>query len=252
MEKVAIRKETFLSDEAGAMRLLKSNGVTIIPAFYDSDKLKKLNSEFDRLLEAKEPWIKKMDYSNGRAVSVWTKDMEAGLYPETLKTFTDPLMQRITSAYLGEKVRSNIGIYFVNDVVGTKHHANDLHFDVERSLKFFIYLTDTTKENGAFFCAPGSHLRSSEIRKKWKDKVSYGNREISRSLPVKEEEVIPLEGAAGTLIIFDTDVFHRAGFVDKGERRVMRGFSDIVSPSVGKSDQAGSSFLKRIFKKLGA
>ena len=247
--KITLNAASFLSSEAKTIDILKKFGVAIIPGFYQAEATCNLNSEFDRILENKEPWVKKMDYSNGSAVSVWKKDLEAAVYPETHNTFSAPFMERITKAYLGEKVRSNIGIYFVKDVVGTKHHANDLHFDVERSLKFFIYLNDTTAENGAFFCAPSTNLRAAEMRKKWGDKVSYDNRELSRDLPVKEEEVIPIEGEAGSLIIFDTDVFHRAGFVHKGERRVMRGFSDIVSvPHSVKKENP--SFFRRIFNKL--
>ena len=38
----------------------------------------------------------------------------------------------------------------------------------------------------------------------------------TRFVPLEfESEQIPLEGKAGTLIIFDTDVFHRAGKVER-------------------------------------
>jgi len=40
---------------------------------------------------------------------------------------------------------------------------------------------------------------------------------------VKPEEIFSIEGPAGTLIIFSTDVFHRAGIVSEGQRHVMRG-----------------------------
>ena len=65
--------------------------------------------------------------------------------------------------------------------------------------------------------------KSEKIRKKYGNKISYENRHLTRQLDYKKEQIIPIEGKAGDLIIFNTDVWHRAGIVKKGERKVMRG-----------------------------
>jgi ectoine hydroxylase-related dioxygenase (phytanoyl-CoA dioxygenase family) len=72
---------------------------------------------------------------------------------------------------------------------------------------------------------------------------------LSRDLPFTEEEMVAVEGSAGTLIVFDTDVFHKTGNVVSGERRVMRSFSTIVSVPMVKSEAPKKSFLQRIFGK---
>ena len=203
---------------------LKDYGIAIIPSFVESTARQSLLKEFEHILgnEEKEA-ISKFPYSNGRGAKVTRDLLNSVELPTTQKVFSDPLMREITDQFWGKASNLNYEIFVVNDVVGTKHHANDLHFDVVPTFKFFIYLTDTTAENGAFSCVPGSHKMAAEIREKLGDKISYKNRELSRDLPVTEEDVISIEGKAGTLIIFTTETFHRAGTVSKGERKVMRG-----------------------------
>ncbi|HLG02693.1 MAG TPA: phytanoyl-CoA dioxygenase family protein [Bacteroidia bacterium] len=229
-------------DSPELITALHKYGTVLVDSFYNVEVVTRLNSEFDQFLQNREPYIIKLDYSNGRAIKFLISELDSNLYPETYRTFKASFMDELVRTYLGVDMKANISVFAVNDVVGSKHHANDLHFDVQRSLKFFIYLTDTMVENGAFFCAPGSNAAAAALRKKYGSAISYENRELSRELPVNEEDVIPLEGKAGTLIIFDTDVFHRAGKVHRGERRVLRGQSSYV-PIPGKKP----SLLKRIF-----
>jgi ectoine hydroxylase-related dioxygenase (phytanoyl-CoA dioxygenase family) len=161
-------------------------------------------------------------------------------------------MQSITDAYLGKGFQSNQKIFVVKDVVGNSHHANDLHFDVQRTLKFFLYLGDTTAKNGAFSCIPGSHLITDKIRKENSDKISYENREFSRMLPYDPKDIISVEGNAGSLIIFDTDVFHQAGKVSDGERWVMRGQSEPIPSTIPKANQQQKqqSFFQKLKNKF--
>lgn len=228
---------------------LKNWGIVVLPNFYSETELIPLRKEFDSLLDEEDKAIvKKMDYSLGKGVIAYKKSLNKIKHSATLNIFANPEMDKLTKKYLGQEVDYNSEIFVVKDVVGSKHHANDLHFDVLSTFKYFIYLTDTTVENGAFTCVPGSHRRTAEIRKKLGSKISFENRELSRDLPYTEEEVIPIEGKAGTLIIFDTDVFHKAGFVSKGERCVMRGHNRI-SPGE-KSSKENTSILSKLKSKL--
>jgi hypothetical protein len=249
-EAITISPEDFNSNRPLVMKLLKQYGVIRVPGYYGGEDLQGLNAEFNRLLECKEPYLKRMDYSVGKGSSVAGSALDKTDYPYTWKTYHAPFMNEIVSEYFERTdVNPVLGIYFVLDVVGSAHHAQNLHFDVERSLKYFIYLTDTSTQNGAFVCAPGSKTVSDSIRKKYVGKINYDNRELSRDLPFTEEEMVAVEGSAGTLIVFDTDVFHKTGNVVSGERRVMRSFSTIVSVPMVKSEAPKKSFLQRIFGK---
>ena len=128
--------------------------------------------------------------------------------------------------------------------MGSKHVANDMHFDVTPTFKYFLYLTDTTHENGAFTCVPKTHKITQEIREKEGSNITQKNMAITRQLPFKEAEAIPVEGEAGTLIIFTTETFHKAGIVSKGER-----FGDARATAVLPQYARKRGLLKRILGK---
>ena len=227
-------------------KILEDKGVFKIDSFVPEKALIGLNQEFDEFLSKEHKGAKHTQYSKGRCAKVITNEYNKNDFPSTQSFFSNKEFKIIAKKHLGNKVNLNTEIFVVEDVVGSKHIANDLHYDVQNTLKFFLYLIDTTKENGAFTCVPGSHLYTKKYREVYKDKISYENRYLTRELDTKKsKEKISIEGKAGTLIIFDTDVWHQAGFVSKGTRRVMRGHTRLASQS-----NQNLSLLKRIRKKL--
>ncbi len=153
-------------------------------------------------------------------------------------------MHEFKNNYLTKKSDLNAAIFIAKDVVGAKHVANDMHFDVIPTLKFLIYLTDTTESNGAFTCVPGTHEQTKSIRKNNNNKINFENREFTRDLKYKDSDIIPIVGKAGTLIIFTSETFHKAGNVSEGERKIMRGHSRLPKFDPNKSIK---SKLKRLF-----
>ena len=73
-------------------------------------------------------------------------------------------------------------ILLLKMLLDPKHFANDLHYDVVNTLKFFLYLSDTKTSNGAFSCVPGSHILTREYRVKHGIKLNYENRYLTREL----------------------------------------------------------------------
>lgn len=240
------------ADDILILEKLQEHGVAIVEDYVKKDMLEKLNHEFNKLLDGHIPnsGAKVNPYSNGRCIILSPHQMPVDSYPAIKETFEADFMLRVKNAYLGPQAGLNTEIFVVNDVVGTKHHANDLHFDVRPTFKFFLYLTDTTEENGAFSCVPGSHQRTKKIRERLGSKISYKNRELSRDLPYTEDEIIPLEGSAGTLIIFTTETFHRAGRVHSGERRVMRGHCRLPKDQP-RSDKSLRFRFQRVLQRFG-
>lgn len=225
---------------------LKKDGISIIDSFASNEQLELLNQEFDDFLNKENTGVKHTPYSKGRCARVITKEYNKYDFPSTNIFFSNKDFHNIASQHLGNKVNLNTEIFIVEDVVGSKHIANDLHYDVENTLKFFLYLTDTKKENGAFTCVPGSHKFTKHYRQTHKDKICYENRYLTRELDSeKSKKKISIEGKAGTLIIFDTDVWHQAGFVSKGTRRVMRGHTRVKI----KTDQHFGLF-KMVWRKI--
>ncbi|MDA7803428.1 phytanoyl-CoA dioxygenase family protein [Crocinitomix sp.] len=231
--------------------VLKENGIAVIEEFYDLDTVKELIKEFNFILSNEISGVSKFDYSVGQCKIINKLECDFANFKKTQEIFYRNDFQDIADAYLKVNNELNKEIFVVKDIVGSKHHANDLHFDVVSTFKFFIYLTDTNEENGAFSCVPGSHKRTAKIREELGDDISYENRELTRKLPYTEDEVISVNGKAGTLIIFDTDVFHKAGNVIKGERLVMRGHTRPIKTEASSSQNPRkASIIQRILRKI--
>ena len=205
------------------LNTLRNYGVVVVNEFLNEDALILLNREFDQMkASADTSYLTNFDYSNGVGKKLLPYKISDSSLEVTKKLFLDDeVIKAVAQAYFNDPYTLNEEIYVVNDVVGTKHHANDLHFDVIPTLKFFLYLTDTDASNGAFYCVPGSHNYAKDLRKT--TNISFSEREVTRNLPMENRVAIPIEAPAGTLIIFSTDTFHKAGSVSQGERRVIRG-----------------------------
>lgn len=209
---------------------LNENGFYVLDSYLEKSEVENLLVEFEELISKDHVGAQLTPYSEGKCVRIFKHEYEKAKFPKTTELFYNESFERISAEYLQEAPNLNETIFAVKDVVGSKHIANDLHYDVLKTLKFFVYLTDTTVKNGAFTCVPGSHKRTLEYRKEKGDEISFDNRYLSRELDVDDfPPEIPIEGKAGTLIIFDTDVWHRAGIVSEGDRKVMRGHTRPLS-----------------------
>lgn len=212
------------SDIDHISKLLDQFGVAIIPKYLKNGDLRDLLAEFHDFTDTDDTEYKKSTpYSSGKCIRVDRPKINKKRFPKTEEVFSSDFMRKLTDEFWSPDAFLNKEIFIAKDIKGTKHVANELHFDIMPTFKFFLYLTDTTVENGAFSCVPGSHKLSHKIRIEKGDKISFSNREESRDLPVDKDDIVPIEGKAGSLIIFTTETFHKAGIVSKGERLIMRG-----------------------------
>lgn len=164
--------------------------------------------------------------------------------------FSKPWMKELFLMY-----NKNISKGFFNSIYSTYDYKFDgsigrngyLHFDRNVSLKYFLYLNDVTQENGAFFIQPNSHKLGRDLREKaWGKLIPTPNDNLCKKLFLKffakhfrdiknrieldyselydSNKLIPVEGKAGTLIVFDSDIFHQGGRINKQgmERIVLR------------------------------
>lgn len=125
-----------------------------------------------------------------------------------------------------------IDIFITHEFKSTQNLAANgkLHFDKLNTLKFMFYLTDTDKNSGAFSVSPNSHLLGAQLRNNtWKNAKLYAGGGDQYSLvknKVNEEfnlkkETYPIESKSGTIIVFDTDIFHMGGVVQPGKERLL-------------------------------
>ena len=109
----------------------------------------------------------------------------------------------------------NIDVFQTLDTPDTKHVAQEPHFDRIPTLKFMLYVNDISNDNGAFALSASTHhwvkTNFPLPRPSYHDPDYFKK---SRELPKPIiENLKPIEGKAGTLIIFHTDTIHNQGLV---------------------------------------
>lgn len=115
-------------------------------------------------------------------------------------------------------------IMLTYDFKNIKERNQWLHFDRWRSLKAMVYLTDVDASSGPFSIVPESQKEGAELRRKFNN-LPYEKRpnRIEIDFPDLYIEPQKILGKAGTLILFDSDTFHKGGDISKNkERKLIR------------------------------
>ena len=110
------------------------------------------------------------------------------------------------------------------DTPQSNHIAQDPHFDRIKTLKFMLYINDLKHDNGAFCLSSASN---NWVKKQFSDlRPNHDNKnylEKTREIPTLIiNNLKPIEGNAGTLIIFNTDCVHHQGIVHKESCKILR------------------------------
>lgn len=149
--------------------------------------------------------------------------------------FNDPNFKKITSMYLKEHSYDfNANVFSTKDYKTDKGLARNgyLHFDRSHMFKFFVYLSDVDENSGPLSVVPKSHLIGKKLRESFQEKAN-NYEEIKNRIKLdfpelyKQNEIIPILGKMGSLIIFDTDIFHKGGETNGKERLIIRGHTKI-------------------------
>tara|TARA_B100000941_G_C28124877_1_gene359925 strand:- start:151 stop:582 length:432 start_codon:yes stop_codon:yes gene_type:complete len=115
-------------------------------------------------------------------------------------------------------------IFRTFDTKNSNHVAQIPHFDKLPTLKFMLYVNNIDESNGSFCLSPGSHKWVDETFGKYRffQKSKQYNK-ISREIP-KEiiDRLQPINGKAGTIIIFYTNCIHHQGIVEQESCKIVR------------------------------
>ncbi|MHA1972807.1 MAG: phytanoyl-CoA dioxygenase family protein [Candidatus Hodarchaeales archaeon] len=147
--------------------------------------------------------------------------------PKFRDIFLSKNLTTITKGYLGDTCVENLQIfatyeYKILEEGKDKPRNSYWHFDPYHSLKYFIYLTDTTIENGCLKVMPETIHITKEIRKQ-KSFADICDKGYDMSqLVLDDSETVNLEAKAGDMVVFDTDLFHvGSNLQKKGAERMV-------------------------------
>lgn len=136
-------------------------------------------------------------------------------------------MRKLHDLYTGRSNTYGMNVFATHDYKFTGELARNgwLHFDRHWRLKFFLYLTDIDVSSGAFSCSVGSRFAGATLREKAWEQPQY--EDVKNRIGLDYPELLDkyptesVEGKAGTLIVFDTDTFHKGGKCDEGRERLI-------------------------------
>jgi len=117
-----------------------------------------------------------------------------------------------------------IDVFKTLDTPNSKHIAQEPHFDRIPSLKFMLYVNDISIDNGAFELSASTHhwvKKTFPLPRPSFDDLEYFKKTRKLPKPIIDN-LKPIEGKAGTLIIFHTDTIHNQGLVNNGQCRIIR------------------------------
>ena len=196
---------------------LKKDGCFVVKNAISKEDLKLLKKEIlDKCSTGKTYEFGKL-YRGGN-IEQYNKD--SAIY----KFFTQSWMKDLTKSYTSQPFGRSI--IATHDYINTNDWARQgwLHFDKQKSFKFFLYLTDVDASCGALNLSPGSVQEGEKLNKYLNANNLYeSNRKLETSYPelVAKYPSEAIEGHAGTLIVFDTDTFHKGGVVAEGKERLI-------------------------------
>ena len=134
-----------------------------------------------------------------------------------------PLILKTANRFFQSK-NLKIDVFQTLDTPKSNHIAQKPHFDRLPTLKFMLYLSDVSIDNGALELSSSSHhwvQKTFPLPRPKFDDTKYFKKTRELPKPILEN-LKPIEGKAGTLIIFHTDTIHRQGIVNTGECRIIR------------------------------
>jgi len=202
--------------------IIKEEGVFIVENFIMGDDLKNLHDEVLELCKKEGGNYEFGRNYRGPSIDEFKNDSYIK------KTFNQKWLKSLDKEYRNTNKGFSSAIYATWDYKNDNGLARNgwLHFDRQNCLKYFIYLTDIDKTNGALNLSPKSRKKGEELRKTaWNESKDYNSvlNRIELNYPdlLEEYPFFPIEYPAGTLIVFDTDTFHKGGLCETDKSRLI-------------------------------
>jgi ectoine hydroxylase-related dioxygenase (phytanoyl-CoA dioxygenase family) len=210
----------------GIVQKLKRWGIAVLPSLLPADLMVHLERDFQAVMRDRmklSARFKVDELPDAACVRFVTEKMDDRIYPAISGLFRSPVLRAISDAYLdGNPYQFNHQIFVHRTDETSTPLSGALHFDVTRMLKFWVYLSDGTMDNGAMRAVPGSHFYLSKQRRRYSDNLVEKSK-IPNVVDPAVFRAIPITGPAGTLFVFDTDIAHGAlPVMPGGQRRIVR------------------------------
>ena len=198
---------------------IKNEGFYLFDDFLEKNYVDQLNQEFEKVIKNKE---NSLNDKNANTIQVRYFD-KLNLFDEnltnTLSVFNNDQFRKIIHKLYRTRFFYNNQIFFQQTNLTNKPAAGEVHFDILHQYKIWIFLNDVDESNGPIEIFPKSHIENKITRlKNYKDAKRFDNRanRIDKLIGKK------IKANSGSILIFDSDLFHRATSVKRGSRKMIK------------------------------
>ncbi len=212
------------------LKSIQENGYCITPKF-NTEEVSIIKSElmeiYDTMPDYSSLYSKSKLDENSYTYGKHLRFGSLNEIPKFKSVFLSKNLSSVTKGYLGNNCHEAMQIFSTHEYMvmeeGKEKPRNSFwHFDPYYALKYFIYLTDTTIENGCLRVIPNSLENTKKLRNKIPFNEICDGGYIVEHLINKCEEPINLEAKSGDLVVFDTDLFHvGSNLQKKGAERMV-------------------------------
>ena len=213
-------------DKDAIIASLTKYGIAVIHNYVTGERLEKLKQESLELLGVKTDDRLQIDECAMQRMGL--ANFNANKYPTMSSLTKDEIFSHVTKDFFHPYSHQLENIYIHRDV--NKMAFNSVwHIDPVITVKFYVYLNDVDKTNGAFKYNLGSH-REGYYRLMYKRHTG----DTHPTFGIPEDEIlneVNVEAKAGSMLIFNPIGTHSAGKIEKGkERFVIRYHYTTVPP----------------------
>jgi ectoine hydroxylase-related dioxygenase (phytanoyl-CoA dioxygenase family) len=214
------------------LKSINENGYALVPNFFNVNEVKNIRNKLLSIYAQYELGDQielpgkstHHQYSTGKSMRIYPSAYDN--FAEFVR-FKESWLTQLTNTFFegannkGLQVFSSYETLSYNEVNELPRNSY-MHVDPYHSLKFFSYLTNTTKENGALQVIPGTSWIGRRIREEnnIEDLLNSDLYTFKKSKYYDsnlENKIEYVEGNAGDLVILDTDVIHCGGILLKPE-----------------------------------
>lgn len=200
---------------------LKKDGIAVLPDFLTPEQVAEMRAAIDKSIQEKNFYHAPgrfaykeadLDLENVGRLNVIDPTMRS---PEFIRFALNPSIRKVIDLYLGvDSVLAGIAAYRTKPT--PKHPKGAFHWHYDNAylqVKAIAYLTDVTEKNGPFAYIPNT----------WRRRLVSANYEETRiqDSEVAEGSYINCVGKAGTVLVVDTQIIHRATPNLEGTRDVV-------------------------------
>ena len=207
------------------LSLLSRYGLVVAPAWTSDAQLSSLLAEHECAFAQGSASVREVPYRPATASrALRLTNSQAHEFPQIQAFLSHTTLKVVAAHYLGVSATVHQFAYLTRDVADPSP-VTAIHYDRKHALKAYLCLTEARPGWGAPAFVPASHWRSRMIREKYLA-AGVSPKDLPITTGHEGNIPVPLEGPAGTLVVFDTDCLHQGGIVDPGNvRRVLRGHS---------------------------